>query len=100
FRKTALLQAFQEGFSMVYKSGARSRIEKADHRPRRLLRAHTKRPRSYCAPEERDEVAAGHSMTSSASARSWGGIVRPSVFAVLRLMTISNLVGCITGSSP
>jgi len=40
-----------------------------------------------------------HSMTSSAMASTPGGIVRPSVFAVLRLITNSNLVGCSTGKS-
>ena|ERR1700730_3557256 len=40
-----------------------------------------------------------HSMTSSARARSEGGIARPSAFAVLRLMTSSNFVGCSTGRS-
>ena len=35
-----------------------------------------------------------HSITSSAVNRSVGGIVRPSVFAVLRLIPISYLVGC------
>src|SRR5438105_11287295 len=39
-------------------------------------------------------------MTCSARRRSDGGIVRPSAFAVFRLMTNSNLVGCSTGSSP
>jgi hypothetical protein len=38
-------------------------------------------------------------MTSSATASTDGGIVRPSAFAVLRLMTRSNLVGCSTGRS-
>src|SRR5215472_13136080 len=41
-----------------------------------------------------------HSITSSARARSEGGTVRPSAFAVLRLMTSSNFVGAWTGSSP
>ena len=40
-----------------------------------------------------------HSMTSVACARSVFGTVRPSAFAVLRLMTRSNLVGRITGKS-
>ena len=35
-----------------------------------------------------------HSITSSARASSIGGKSRPSVFAVLRLMTNSNRVGC------
>ena len=38
-------------------------------------------------------------MTSSARARIAGGTVRPSAFAVLRLTTSSNLVGCSTGMS-
>ncbi len=44
-------------------------------------------------------LPAAHSMTSSARARSKGGIVRPSALAVLRLMTSSNFVGCSTGKS-
>jgi hypothetical protein len=39
------------------------------------------------------------SNTSSEIARSVGGTVRPSAFAVLRLIASSNLVGCSTGSS-
>ena len=38
-----------------------------------------------------------YSITSSASASTVGGIVRPSVFTVLRLKTNSNFVGCTTG---
>ena len=41
----------------------------------------------------------GYSMTSSASAKSVGGILRLRVLAVLRLITSSNRVGCSTGSS-
>src|ERR671936_294686 len=41
-----------------------------------------------------------HSITSSARNRTDCGTVRPSAFAVLRLMTRSNLVGCSTGISP
>src|SRR5437016_3054063 len=39
-------------------------------------------------------------MTSSARPSSDGGIVRPSAFAVFRLMTRSNFVGCSMGRSP
>ena len=39
-------------------------------------------------------------MTRSARASTFGGIVRPICFAVLRLITNSNFVGCSTGSSP
>ena len=51
------------------------------------------------ATEQRDEIASVHSITSSASARSFAGMSRRSAFAVLRLMTNSNLVGCTTGRS-
>src|SRR5947199_3540332 len=40
-----------------------------------------------------------YSIASSATARSVGGISRPSVLAVLRFSTRSNLVGCRTGRS-
>jgi hypothetical protein len=40
-----------------------------------------------------------YSITSSARVSSEGGTSRPSVFAVLRLITNSNLVGCSTGRS-
>ena len=40
-----------------------------------------------------------YSITSSARESSVGGIVRPSVLAVCRLMTSSNFVGCSTGRS-
>ena len=45
-------------------------------------------------------AAAFYSITSSARASSIGGTSMPSAFAVLRLMTSSNLVGCSTGRSP
>ena len=38
-------------------------------------------------------------ITSSAVASSVSGMVRPSAFAVLRLITSSNLVDCTTGRS-
>src|SRR5262249_60749595 len=44
-------------------------------------------------------IKSAHSITSSASASSLSGISSPSVFAVLRLSTSSNLTGCCTGSS-
>src|SRR5262249_2610637 len=64
-----------------------------------LLRARDNRPRRRAA-EQRDDLAApDHSITSSASASSIGGMSRPRVMAVCRLMMNSNLVGCATGSS-
>src|SRR5262249_25522322 len=65
----------------------------ASHAPA-LLRARRQRPRC-CAAEQRDEtVPRAHSITSSARASSVGGTATQSAFAVVRLITISNLVGC------
>src|SRR5262249_58848160 len=64
-----------------------------------LLGAHRERPRCRAA-EQRDERAPFHSITSSARPRSVGAMSIPIAFAVFRLITISNLVGCSTGSSP
>ena len=41
-----------------------------------------------------------HSITSSARASTLAGTSRPSALAVLRLSTVSYLVGACTGSSP
>src|SRR5262249_50410748 len=65
----------------------------------RLLRARRQRPRGRPAAEQRYELAPSHSITSSARASSVGGISRRSAFAVLRLITNSNLLDCTTGSS-
>src|SRR5262249_55983231 len=68
-----------------------------------LLRARHNRPRRRRGAHQRDEVASPHlpphSITSSARASSVGGTSRPSAFAVVRLMTRSNFVGCSTGRS-
>src|SRR5262245_1426569 len=74
--------------------------EEPDHRHGRLLRARRERPRHGRAAEQRDELAALHSITSFAAACSVSGTVRPIAFAVLRLITRSNFVGCSIGSSP
>ena len=62
------------------------------HALARLLRTCSERPRARAA-EQRDELATLHSITSSARARSVGGISRPSALAVLRLMARSIFVG-------
>src|SRR5262249_61794096 len=67
--------------------------------PVRLLRARGERPRGRCAAEQRDELAAHHSITSSARASKVAGTSRRRALAVIRLMTRSNLVGCSTGIS-
>src|SRR5262249_9377588 len=68
-------------------------------RHRRLLRARCARQRDRRAAEQRDELALVHSITSSAATCSVSGTLRPSVFAIFRLITSSNLVGCRTGNS-
>ena len=50
-------------------------------------------------PEQNDLVRRSHSMISSALDDSPGGTSRPSAFAVFRLITNSNLVGCTIGRS-
>ena len=47
----------------------------------------------------RADKSCGYSITSSARASTAAGTSRPSVLAVLRLITSSNLVGCSTGRS-
>src|SRR5262249_35025966 len=64
----------------------------------RLLRPRREWP-SGCAAEQRDELAALHSITSSARASNVGGISSPSALAVPRLMTSSNLVARSIGVS-
>jgi hypothetical protein len=77
----------------------RCAVKESDHWHRRLPCAPRERP-CRCRPaEQRDEVAAFHSITSSARASSVAGTSRPSAFAVCRLRTNSNLVNCRTGSS-
>src|SRR5262245_47279341 len=78
----------------------RPAIDEPHHRHRWLLRARRERPRSGSAAEQRDELAALHSITSSASASNLSGISRPSAFAVLTLITSWNLVGSTIGRSP
>src|SRR5262249_25104708 len=56
--------------------------EKSDHRHRLLLCPRHERPCGRRAAEQRDELAALHSITSSASASSSGGLSSPSAFAV------------------
>ncbi len=67
------------------------------------LRARRERPRHGRAAEKCDERTAlqrrDHSITSSAMASSPGGKLRPNALAVLRLITNSNLIDCMTGRS-
>src|SRR5262249_50703232 len=76
-----------------------TRVEISDHR-HPLLRPCRERPRDRRATEQRDECAAPHSITSSASVSRLSEIFRPSVFAVLKLITSSNLLANMIGRSP
>src|SRR5262249_38071682 len=53
--------------------------------PSEFLPARRERPRRDHAAEQRDELAAPHSITSSAATSNPFGTVRPRAFAVLRL---------------
>src|SRR6266516_1805349 len=63
------------------------------------LRARRERPRNRRAAEKRDERAPLHSITSSARCCRNKGTSMPIAFAVFRLITSSNFVGCSTGRS-
>src|SRR5262249_27642059 len=90
---TALAEATMKSAQPISRCLCCSVIEEADHRHHHLLRACRQRPRRRAA-EQRDELAAPHhSITSSARASSMGGMSTPSVLAVCKLMTNSNLVG-------
>src|SRR5215510_14602582 len=96
-----LLQTFLEGCRPSPDLGI-ALVQRHQHadapHPFALLRARRERPRRRAAVQ-RHELAPLHSITSSARASSVGGTSMPSAFAVVRLTTSSNLVGCSTGRS-
>src|SRR5262249_41404458 len=75
----------------------RCAVKKSDHRHRRRLRACRHRPRRNRAAKQRDELAALHSITSSARTINVIGTWSPIALAALRLRISSNFVGCSTG---
>src|SRR5262249_46434354 len=90
--------------------GRRSRAQESDGRQLpRLLRARRARPRDGRAAESQDELAAFHSITSSARRRKDSCIVRPIYIAAFSLVANPNIqayltgklnfVGCSTGKS-
>src|SRR5262249_48657482 len=62
------------------------------------LRPRRERPRDRTA-EQRDELAAPHSITSSARSKKSRLMFKPRARAVLRLITSSNLTGCSIGKA-
>src|SRR5262245_26358649 len=100
FDVTGFAEALAERNNREFRDSARPPADEADERHHPLLRVHRERPRGRRAAEQRDELAPSHySITSSARASSLSGIASPSALAALRLITNSNLVGCVTGSS-
>src|SRR5262249_33046472 len=100
--KSSFTQAAAERRDHVGRLAGRAAAEKPDHRHRRLLPSralHLGGEQQAAAAEQRDELAALHSITSSAMASSPGGKLRPNALAVLRLITNSNLVDRMTGRS-
>src|SRR5262249_45081786 len=99
---TGVLQSGVKSAQTVCVGFGRRSIEESDHWHRRLRARHERRNRGRRrrAAHYRNEFAPSHSITSSASARTWAGTSRPIAFAVLRLMTSSNFTGCSTGKSP
>src|SRR5262249_1456270 len=65
----------------------------------RMLRARRERPRRRRTAEQRYELAAVHSNTSSARASNGSGTSIPTARAVFRLIASSYLVGACTGRS-
>src|SRR5262249_39573470 len=101
FRPTESLHSPHKGIVPDLRCGIALRVghQHGDQRqPAGLLRARRKRP-SRRATEQRDELAAFHSITSSAMASRVAGTVRRSIRAVGALMTSSNLLDCTTGRS-
>src|SRR5262249_12813364 len=89
----ALFQALAKFTQSARHRLLRSAVKEPNHRHCRLLCGRRERPRRRCAADERDELAAPHSITSSARASSDGGTSSASALAVLRLITSSNFVG-------
>src|SRR5262249_50858469 len=94
---TSFIQATSECVQTETVRLRRPGAEIANHR-HRPLRARRERPRGR-STEQRDELAAPHSITSSGGASRVGGFCRPSPVAVFTLRTSSSLVGCSTGRS-
>src|SRR5262245_27795925 len=99
FDIAGFVQAFADRCKEVRPAfGVWKEVEMSNDRQWLLLRPYGERP-CHRAADKRDELAPSHSITSSARASRVGGTSRPSSFAVLRLITISYLVGFCTGRS-
>jgi hypothetical protein len=75
-------------------------VQETDLRDLRAwLRLDEQRRHEEAQHQQSEERAHLHRITSSAWNRSVGGMVSPRAWAVLRLITNSNFMGCSTGSS-
>jgi len=99
FDPPQLAHSLHEGGSPLALRRRGTRAEQSDDRRLRLLRARRERPRGRAAKSQDELAPPDHSITSSARASKVGGISRPSVLAVLRLITSSTFVTCCTGKS-
>src|SRR5262249_1532506 len=97
---SGLLESLVKRRNQVGRAFDRCAPEEPYHLHRRLLRPCRERPGGRRATEQCDDLAAVyHSIARSARRSDRGGTVRPSVLAVLRLMTKEKRVGCSTGMS-
>src|SRR5262245_57706394 len=85
--KSGRLQPQAECAQPVYVQVGRVAAHKPNSWQLSRLRARPERPRHRRAAEERYELAAPHSITSSASESKLSEIVTPSAFAVFKLIT-------------
>src|SRR5438105_24289 len=79
------LEAVRQTGDIEFVGCGRPGADKPDHRHRVLLCPRRKRPCSCCPAEKRDELAALHSITSSARPSNMAGTVSPMAFAAFRL---------------
>src|SRR5262249_21386423 len=95
-----LVEALAESGQEIFFKGRRRVAEVSKTRDARLLRlGHERRGEDTPTTYGDERSAVHHRMISSARTRRDRGMVRPRAFAVFRLITSSNFVGCSTGSS-
>src|SRR5262249_2683821 len=92
-------QAIDEGGVVLLQTQRKERDARTGVGRAGLRRARRERPRRRAAEQREEFAPAVHSITSSARASTVAGMSKPSALAALRLMTSSNLTGCITGKS-
>src|SRR5262249_43336952 len=102
FDVAGFVEAFVESGHDAGRLGGRACAEPSDHPRRPLLPARREQAGCHPASENAEKTPPKyffHLISSSARASSWSGTSIESAFAVLRLMTNSNFVGCRIGTS-